>query len=68
MEEQKYGVDHRLLNQLGLCPGCHGRGIHSNWMRAVRIGDWIVWTYEDGEVVIMHSPVAWLAKGVPRAA
>ena len=68
IDEQRYGVDHRLLNQLGLCPGCHGRGIHSNWMRVVRIGDWLVWTYEDGEVVIMHSPVAWLMKEVPTKA
>jgi hypothetical protein len=34
----------------------------------VRIGDWLVWTYEDGEVVIMHSPVAWLVKEVPTKA
>jgi hypothetical protein len=66
IDEQRYGVDHRLPNQVGLCPGCHGRGIHSNWMRVVRIGDWLVWTYEDGEAVIMHSPIAWLAKEVPR--
>jgi hypothetical protein len=68
IDEQRFGVDHRLLNQLGLCPGCHGRGIHGNWMRVVRIGDWLVWTYEDGEVVIMHSPVEWLTKQVPRKA
>jgi hypothetical protein len=60
LDERRYGINHHPANQLGLCPGCHQRGVHSDWMRVVRIGDWLVWTYNDGVVVIMHSPVAWL--------
>ena len=45
-------------NLIALCPACHLRGIHSWRMRLVRIGDWLVWTYGDGGVAIVHSPVA----------
>jgi hypothetical protein len=44
-------------NLIALCPACHLRGIHSWRMRLVRIGDWLVWTYGDGGVAIVHSPV-----------
>ena len=45
-------------NLIALCPSCHLRGIHSWRMRLVRIGDWLVWTYGDGGVAIVYSPVA----------
>ena len=45
-------------NLIALCPSCHLRGIHSWRMRLVRIGDWLVWTYGDGGVAIVWSPVA----------
>ena len=66
MDEQRYGINHHPANLVGLCPGCHLRGIHSDWMLVKRIGDWLVWTYADGGVVIMYSPVEWVVKKVER--
>ena len=55
--QEDYGPDDDW-NLIALCPACHLRGIHSWRMRLVRIGDWLVWTYGDGGVAIVYSPVA----------
>jgi hypothetical protein len=54
---QEHGGPDDDWNLIALCPSCHLRGIHSSRMRLVRIGDWLVWTYGDGGVAIVHSPV-----------
>jgi hypothetical protein len=45
-----------LGNGVGVCPGCHLRGIHARKMSATRQGDWVVWRYADGAVVISWAP------------
>jgi hypothetical protein len=65
LERQVDGGSDDKVNLLGLCPACHLRGVHTkNWLRVVRIEDWIVFTYLDGSVTLMHSPVAWLEEEV----
>jgi hypothetical protein len=55
---QEHGGPDDDWNLIALCPSCHLRGIHSARMRLVRIGDWLVWTYGDGGVAIVYSPMA----------
>jgi hypothetical protein len=68
MEERQHGG--ALLdgaNILGLCPGCHLRGVHNaDRLRIRRIDDWIVFVWRDGTVALMHSPVEWARKEVPK--
>jgi hypothetical protein len=45
--------DHR--NGVGVCPGCHLRGIHAGKMTATRTGQWVVWRYADGAVVLSSA-------------
>lgn len=66
IDERRFGVNHHPSNIVGLCPGCHLRGIHSAWMLVKRIGDWLVWAYADGGVAIMYSPVEWVVARVER--
>jgi hypothetical protein len=60
--EKQHGGSDEPENVLTGCPACHLRGIHSGQMSVVRIGDWLVWAWLGGEVVLMHSPVSDLAE------
>jgi len=55
--EQQHGGTDEPANIVTGCPACHLRMIHSNRMAVVRFGDWLAWTWPDGDDVLMHSPV-----------
>jgi 5-methylcytosine-specific restriction endonuclease McrA len=52
-----FGGGDQPWNLIALCPSCHLRGIHSDRMRLVRIGDWLVWSWPGGGVALTWSPV-----------
>jgi hypothetical protein len=57
LHQRQHGGSDAGANLVTLCHGCHLRGIHSGFMSAVRIEDWLVWTWPDGHAALMHSPV-----------
>jgi 5-methylcytosine-specific restriction endonuclease McrA len=57
IDPQELGGSDDPWNLIALCPSCHLRGIHSDRMRLVRIGDWLVWSWPGGGVALMWSPM-----------
>jgi hypothetical protein len=53
---QSLGGSHEAENLVPVCPGCHLRGIHSGHIQVSRRGDWLVWTYGDGDTVLSYRP------------
>jgi hypothetical protein len=60
MQQRQHGGTDEPANIVSGCHACHLRGIHSGQMSVVRIEDWLVWTWPDGGVVLMHSPLSEL--------